>query len=83
MPDFFASHAKPRPASAMRHVSVASGSGTLTDTPDAWYCLTAGTITLTDGASTGIAYPMAAGQILPLRLATYNVASGTYAAWYL
>jgi hypothetical protein len=83
MADQFAGFSKPRPASATRHVSVASGSGTLTDVPDAWICLTAGTLTLTDSAATAIAYPMTAGQQLPLRMAQYSVGSGTYAAVYL
>ena len=85
MADQFAGFSKPRPVSGSRHVSVASGSGTLTDVPDAWICLTAGTLTLTDLQDTpvAIAYPMTAGQVLSMRLAAYSVGSGTYAAVYL
>ena len=83
MPDQFLAHAKPRPASASSHVYVASGSGTLTDVPDAWHCLTPGTLTLTDGDGVAISYPMTAGQDIARRMATYAVVSGTYAAVYL
>lgn len=81
MADQFLSHSKPRPACAARHVTISTG--TLADVPDAIKCLTAGSITVTDDAGTAITYPMAAGEVLPLRMSTFTVVSGAFAAWYL
>jgi hypothetical protein len=81
MADQFQTHAKPRPASASRHVAITTG--TLTDVPDAICCLTAGSLTVTDSVGTAITYPMAAGQVVDLRMSVFTVVSGTFVAWYL
>jgi len=83
MADKFLTQSKPRPVCAERQIALSTGAQTLTDVADAVYCLTAGTVTITDGGGTAVAYPCAAGQVINFRAATFSVASGTFAAWYL
>jgi hypothetical protein len=52
--------------------------------PRAIFCATAGTAQVVDAAGTLIAYPMAAGDILPFRPLRINATgtTGTYVGWY-